>query len=182
MTGAVQRLQKIEAEWMEKSIQASIDAAKQVITEHDINGRAMIGSLNDLEWGWIACAAVFAWIRTKSEQAVAEGIGYDEAIRSMPGHFPQPWEAGAAASILPALGDIPGVPWDKPIGDWSKDQITTFVWNIHALVDKALMARDEGAECKITQTSQEKTEREMRAKHGGPLLARGELNDCDIPF
>ena len=70
---------------MAKATRSAIDAARSVITENDINGRAMISSLNELEWGWIACAAVFAWIRTKSEQAVAEGVGYDQAIRAMPG-------------------------------------------------------------------------------------------------
>ena len=67
----------------------------------------MISSLNELEWGWICSAAIFAWIRTKSEQAVAEGTGYDQAIRAMPGSYPQPWEAGVVTSILPALGEMP---------------------------------------------------------------------------
>jgi hypothetical protein len=183
MTGAVQRLQKIEAEWMAKSTQAAIDAAKQVISENDINGRAMIGSLNDLEWGWIAMAAVFAWIKTKSQQAVAEGIGYDEAIRTMPGSYPQPWEFGAVESVLPALADVAGLPWDKPVGEWSKNQMASMMWHSYRLVDQALAARDEGAACKITMnSSQAKAERELSAKNGGALLARGELNDQDIPF
>ena len=83
MTGAVQRLRAIEAEWMAKATRSAIDAARSVITENDISGRAMIGSLNELEWGWIAMASVFAWIKTKSEQAVAEGVGYDQTIRAM---------------------------------------------------------------------------------------------------
>ena len=183
MTGAVQRLREIEAAWMEKSTQAAIDAARQVITDNDINGRAMISSLNNLEWGWIAMAAVFAWIKTKSQQATAEGIGYDEAIRTMPGSYPQPWEFGAVESILPALGDIKGIPWDKPINDWSKNQMVSFAWQIHRLVDQAMAARDEGAECKITMnSSQAKAERELSARNGGGLLARGELRDDEIPF
>ena len=124
-----------------------------IIGDNDINGRAMIGSLNDLEWGWIACAAVFAWIRTKSEQAVAEGIGYDQAIRAMPGRVPQPWDAGVVTAMLPALGEIDGVPWNKPIGGWSKDQMVLFLWQSHCLVEQAFSARDEGSECKITQNT-----------------------------
>ena len=124
---------------------------RDVIGEHGINGRSMISSLNELEWGWIACAAVFAWIRTRSEQAVAEGVGYDQAIRAMPGRVPQPWDAGAVTAILPALGELQGIDWDKPIGDWSKDQMVSFIWQSHCLVEQALSyVRDEGAECKIT--------------------------------
>jgi hypothetical protein len=183
MTGAVQRLREIEGAWMAKATQASIDAAREVIADNDINGRAMISSLNELEWGWLCSAAVFAWIKTKSQQAVAEGVGYDQAIRAMPGRDPQPWDYGAVESILPALGDISGIPWDKPIGEWSKDQMVSFAWQTYRLVDQALAARDEGAECKITvNSSQARAERELSAKNGGPLLARGELNDADIPF
>jgi hypothetical protein len=178
MTGAVQKLRAIEAEWMAKATTAAIDAARSVITENDINGRAMISSLNELEWGWICSAAIFAWIRTKSEQAVAEGIGYDQAIRAMPGSYPQPWEAGVVTSILPALGDVDGVPWDRPIGEWSKDQMVSFLWQSHCLVEQALSCRDEGAECKITQSV---VERELSARNGGPLLARKEMSD-DVPF
>jgi hypothetical protein len=183
MIGAVQRLRAIEAEWMAKATRSAIDAARSVIVENDINGRAMISSLNELEWGWIAMAAVFAWIKTKSEHATAEGIGYDQAIRAVPEQDLQPWDAGAVTAILPALADIRGVDWDKPIGEWSKEQIIRFAWNVHGLVSRALLARDEGQECKITQdASQAKAERELSARNGGPLLAREELRDADIPF
>ncbi len=183
MAGAVQRLREIEDAWAAKATQASIDAAKAVISENDINGRAMISSLNNLEWGWICSAAVFAWIKTKSQQAVAEGVGYDTAIRAMPGPGMQPWDQGAVEGILPALGDLKGVPWDKPLGDWSKLEMIAMAWAMYRLVDQALAARDEGAECKITvNSSQARAERELSAANGGPLLARGELNDVDIPF
>jgi len=182
MTGAVQRLRAIEADWMAKATQSAIDAAREVISENDINGRAMIGSLNELEWGWICSAAIFAWIKTKSQQAVAEGIGYDQAIRSMPGSFPQPWEAGAVESVLPALSDVKGIDWETPISELPKRQMVLLAWHMHGLVERALLGRDEGAPDKLTQTSQAVIERELRARAGGPLLARGELNDDDVPF
>jgi hypothetical protein len=182
MTGAVNRLREIENEWMAKATRSAIDAAREVIGEHGVNGRAMISSLSELEWGWIACAAVFAWIRTKSEQAVAEGVGFDQAIRAMPNRMPQPWDAGTVTAILPALGELNGIDWDKPIGEWSKQQMVSFLWQSHVLVEQALLARDEGAECKITvNSSQAKAERELSARNGGSLLARKEMND-DIPF
>ena len=178
MTGAVQRLKKLEAEWMAKSTQAAIDAAKAVIADKSINGRASIGSLNDLEWGWIALASVFAWIKSRSEQAVAEGQGYEQMIRSMPGHFPQPWEAGAVESVLPAMGEIEDLPWDKPIGEWPKARIVSFSWHVYLLIEQALSLRDEGAADKITQAV---AERDLSARNGGPLLSRKELDD-DVPF
>jgi len=182
MTGAVQRLQKIEAEWDAKATHSAIDAARSVIAENDINGRAMINSLNELEWGWICSAAIFAWIKTKSQQAVAEGIGYDQAIRTMPGSYPQPWEAGAVESVLPALSEIEGIDWETPISELPKRQMVLLAWHMHRLVEQAMSCRDEGAADKITRPSQAVVEREMNARMGGPLLARGELDDVDIPF
>jgi len=182
MATAVKRARDIEADWQARATQSAIEAAREVIGEHGINSRAMVSSLSEIEWGWICAAAIFAWIKTKSQQATAEGIGYDVAIRTMEHRNPSPWEAGAISTILPALGDLKGVDWTKPIGEWSKDAIVSFAWQIHRLTDAALAARDEGAEDKIVQRlSQPVMERELSAANGGPLLARGELND-DIPF
>ena len=171
-----------ERDWDLVATSAAIAASRDVIGAHGINGRSMISSLNELEWGWIAAAAVFAWIKTKSQQATAEGFGYEEAIRTMAHRDPAPWEAGAVESILPSLGELNGVDWAKPIGEWSKEQIVSFAWQIHRLTDAALAARDEGAGDKIVQRlSQPVIERELSAANGGPLLARGEMDD-DIPF
>ncbi|MGY3615701.1 hypothetical protein [Bradyrhizobium sp. USDA 10063] len=182
MVTPIQKLRDVDAEWMAKATRSAIDAARAVISEHGIKPRAMVSSLSDLEWGWICCAAIFAWIKTKSQQAVAEGVGYDQAIRFMPDYFPQPWDAGAVESILPALAELKGVPWDKPIGEWSKEQVIRFTWNVHYLIDGAIARREEGAEGKITQGSQARTERELSARNGGPLMSRVELNDDDVPF
>lgn len=177
-----QSARSIEADWDARATSAAIYAAKEVIGANGINGRSMISSLSEIEWGWIAAASIFAWIKTKSEQATAEGTGYDIPIRTMANRDPAPWEAGAVASILPSLGDLQGVDWGKPIGEWSKDAITSFAWQIHRLTDAALAARDEGAVDTITRRlSQPEMERELSAANKGPLLARGELND-DIPF
>lgn len=182
MANAAKKPREIEADWDRKATQSAIDAARAVVSADGINGRAMISSLSEIEWGWIAAASIFAWIKTKSEQATVEGTGYDIPIRTMTGRDPAPWEAGAVGTILPALGDLKGVDWSKPIGEWSKDAIVSFSWQIHRLTDAALAARDEGAVCNITRKlNQPEMERELSASHGGPLLARGELHD-DIPF
>jgi hypothetical protein len=177
MKSAVAKLRDAEAEWMAKATHSAIEGAREAV--HSINGRAMISSLSELEWGWIAMGAVFSWIRTKSEQAVAEGVGYDEVIRAMD-RLPPPWEVGAITSILPALGEIHDVPWDKPLSEWSRDQIIMFAWHIHKLVHMAILARDAGEQDKLTQNIA-RAERELSAANGGPLLSRKEMND-DIPF
>jgi hypothetical protein len=173
---------KIEADWDAKATQSAIAAAKEVISSDGINPRAAISTLSEIEWGWIAAAAIFAWIKTKSEQATMEGSGYEIPIRTMTARDPQPWEAGAISSILPALGNIEKLDWSKPIGEWSKDQIVSFAWSIYKLTDAALAARDEGANDKIVRRlSRPEMEREASASTGGPLLAPRELDDA-IPF
>ncbi|MGY2987675.1 hypothetical protein [Bradyrhizobium sp. USDA 4508] len=182
MVTPVQKLRDAEAEWMAKATKSAIDAARAVISEHGINGRAMVSSLSELEWGWIACAAIFAWIKTKAEQAVAEGVGYDKAIMFMADYFPQPWDAGAVASILPKLSELKGIDWSKPVSEWSRDEMIRFTWNAHYLIDGAIARREEGAEGKLTRASQARTERELSARNGGPLLSRKELDDDEPPF
>lgn len=172
----------IEADWGQRATQSAIDAAKEVVSGEGINARASIGSLSDIEWGWIVAAAIFGWIKTKSQQAVEEGISAEIPIRTMNHRCPEPWEAGAIETILPALSNIEGLDWANPVGEWSKDQIVSFAWQIYKLSGSALAARDEGAQDKIVQRlSQPRMERENSAAHGGPLMSRADLND-DIPF
>jgi hypothetical protein len=163
--GAVQRLQAIEEDWSRKAIAEAIAAARAVIADgkHDgyVNARVPVGNISEVEWGWIVCAAIFAWIKKKAEQAVQEGVGYDASIRFLPGVDPQPWEAGAVEALLPSLGELEGVPWDTPIGAWSKDQVCSFAWRIHELLTQSLAARNEGAGDKLTQISKEREEQEL---------------------
>lgn len=174
-----------EDEWQRRATSAAISSAREVVSKDGVNPRAMVGSLSDLEWGWIVCGAIFGWISCKARQAVAEGAGYsimstDAAIRTMTHRTPAPWEAGAVETTLPALSEIE-VPWDKPIGEWSKAQVVAFAWHAHKLVDGALASRDEGAVDVITQLNRGLSERELSAANGGPLMTRDEMND-EIPL
>jgi hypothetical protein len=184
MVSAVQKLKDFEAEWMAKATDSAIEGVREAMG--GINSRAAIGSLSKPELGWIAMGAVFNWIKCKSEQAAAEGFGFDgreQAIRSMPGREIPPWDLGALTSILPALGDVEGLPWDKPLNEWSKQQMVRFTWNAHRLICAAMSARDDGAPGKLMQkVSLSVAEREFSARNGGPLLSRKELGDDDIPF
>lgn len=169
-------LSDIEADWDRKGLQSAIEASRQVVGD-GINGRAMISSLSEIEWGWISAAAVFAWIKTKAQQAVEEGGNYDITIRTAPG---QPWEMGAVESILPKLGDM-DLPWSQPLGEWPKETITSFAWQIHQLVNAALALRDEGASRDHIVRRLDQAEREVSAANGGPLMTRQELSD-EFPF
>jgi len=181
MVSPVQKLRSLDAEWDAKASQAAIDGAREA-TE-SINPRAAISSLSSTEWMWIAMGAVFGWIKTKSQHAIAESKSFDKTIREMPQYFPEPWDAGAVESILPKLGDLKGMPWDKPLGDWSTKEMVRLAWNMHYLIDGAIARREEGAEGKIvTIKSQAVVEREMSARQGGPLWDRKEYADDDIPF
>jgi hypothetical protein len=166
-------------EWQERATASAIAACRDVLKEA-INPRTPLSMLNEIEWGWIALAAIFAWIKTRAEQAVAEGKPYDETIQRMKQFELEPWEAGAVSSILPMLGNVPGIDWNAPVGVWSKDQIMGFVWNAHLLVKAAIEARDS-AETKIVTSSKDRVEREHSAANGGPLMSRKEqIEEC--PF
>jgi len=176
MAASVQTEQIItEDEWQKRATASAIASAREVVSKDGINSRASIGSLGEIEWGWIVAAAIFGWIKVRAEQAVHEGSCYEIPIRTMTGREPAPWEAGAIATILPQLGNLDAVPWGKPIGDWSKDEITSFAWQIYKLTDSALARRDEGA--KPVDFSKDKAERINSAANGGGFLSHKELND-----
>jgi nitrous oxide reductase accessory protein NosL len=168
-------------DWQLRATESAIAAVRGVISKDGINQRAMIGSLSDIELGWFVAAAIFAYIKTKAQQAVAEGQHYDEPIRTMTYRDMQPWEIGAVEAVLPGLADLPGIDWSKPVGDWSKEDMARFVWRAHRLTDSALAARDNGAAGAVIKFSKEKAERELSASRGGSLMTQDELND-QIPF
>ena len=81
-----------------------------------------IGRLSDVEWGWIVAAIIFAWIARRAEQAAAEGLDAERTVR-MTGYDPDPWDAGAVATILPESRRPPGVDWSKPLADWPREEM-----------------------------------------------------------
>lgn len=167
--------------WQLRATEAAIAAARNVVAKDGINSRAQVGSLSDIEWGWVVAAAIFGWIKVRSQQAVAEGEHWDMPIRSMTYRDMEPWEIGAVEAVLPGLADLPGIDWSKPVGDWSKEDMARFVWRAHRLTDSALAARDNGAAGAVIKFSKEKAERELSASRGGSLMTQDELND-EIPF
>ena len=185
MAVSVQKEQRItEDEWQRIATASAIAAVRDVVA--GMNGRTSISSVSEIEWGWIVAASIFGWVKSRAEQAVAEGTPTESKIRTISARNPEPWEAGAIHTILPGLAELPDVDWEKPLGEWSKDQITAFAWQSYKLTDQALARRDAGASPNtLARFNKEKSERETSAANNGPLMSRSELSktmDDYIPF
>jgi hypothetical protein len=140
-----------------------------------------ISRLNDIELGWLHAAGLFAWIRTRSEQATAEGWDIEETLR-LTSLDPQPWDAGAVAHVLPELGALPGFEWNKPIGSWPRDTMIRFLLEAMKLISNAMIARDVGGSITVTKRkSLDEMQRIAAGEAGGSLTTPDEFND-PIPF
>ena len=141
-----------------------------------INPRAMVGSLSDTELGYVVTSDVFAWIKAKAEAHMKNGaVAIEWAIKTM-NQNPEPQEAGAVASILPALANVDGVDWSKPLSDWSKEEIGRLIWEGYHLVSIALDELSDNMPA-VVRRSIDQTEREFSAAHGGPLMTQDEMED-----
>jgi hypothetical protein len=133
------------------------------------------------EWVWICSTVVWSWIATRSEQAATEGWDQERAIRTT-GLSPDPWDAGAIASILPKLFDaLPELDWTLPLGSWPKEAITEFLMVALGLCQRAVAARDV-TEAKIAgKTDGSGVVRPTNAATGNSRMIVAELND-GCPF
>jgi hypothetical protein len=140
----VGELTQEENEWQDRATAAAVAAARRLVcADNPIRTVTPIGRLSEVEWGWIVAAVIFAWIATRAEQATAEGLGTERAVR-MTGYDPDPWDAGTVATILPQLADTPGVDWSAPFNDWPREMVVAFLTTALALTRKATIARDFG--------------------------------------
>jgi hypothetical protein len=163
--------------WMKKATEASIAAAKDVIgAEGPIRPSVPIGRLTESEWGWICSSVVWAWIATRSAQAATEGWDSERAVRTT-GLAPDPWVAGAVASILSKLFEAcSDLDWSVPVGSWSKDAIVEFLMAAVPLIERAVAARDVSEEKIAGKTNADVTARRMNAAAGGPQMTIQELD------
>ena len=134
-----------EDEWGRRATAAAIAAARRIVLGDQavVNMNSPVGRLNDVEWGWIVSAAIFAWIATRAEQATAEGLDTEIVIRTAT-LDPNPWDAGAVATILPKLAVVPGIDWSKPLVDRSSQEMISFLTTALGLIRTATIARDLG--------------------------------------
>src|SRR5260221_453881 len=117
-----------EDEWQRRATAAATESARKVIGGAVPPGTP-VGKLSDYELGWLVMAGVCAWISKRAEQASAEGFNLsvvEEAIRET-GTTPAPWDAGAVATILPDLADVPGIDWMLPLNDWPRETMVRFL-------------------------------------------------------
>jgi hypothetical protein len=155
-------------------------ASVRSLLNNGINPRAMVGTLSETELGLVVTSAVFAWIKSKAEAHMQYGIAaVEQAIKTM-NQDPEPQEAGAVGSILAKLADVPGLPWDKPVTEWSRDEMTNLAWKSYHLVSAALEELSDNMP-NVVRRSLPETEREFNAAHGGPLMTQRELDE-EIPF
>jgi hypothetical protein len=134
---------KRENEWQDRATAAAVKAARGIVLGDAAVVPMMtpVGRLSDVQWGWIVAAVLFAWIKVRAEQAASEGRDVELTIRDGASGA---WDAGAIANTLPALADMPGIDWSKPLADWSPDQMIAFLTNALGLVQQAMAARDRG--------------------------------------
>jgi hypothetical protein len=134
-----------EDEWGRRATAAAIAAARKIVLGNSgaVNMNTPVGRLSDIEWGWIISSAIFGWIATRAEQATAEGLETELVLRNA-GLDPNPWDAGAVATILPKLADVPGIDWSKPLVEWSREAMTMFLTSALNLIHTSMIARDLG--------------------------------------
>ena len=167
----------IDDMWQRRATAAAIAAVRQVINGDAIPKAAPLNRLTDIELGWLITAGLFAWIRTRAEQATSEGWNTEQTLRTT-ALDPEPWDAGAVAHILPELAKLDGIDWDQPMARWSKDAMISFLLTGMKLITTAMAARDASDGGIATNSkSVEEMQRVASAEAGGPLAAPGEFND-----
>jgi hypothetical protein len=150
----VGKLSEKEDAWQAKATEAAIAAARKIANNcTGLPPMTPVGRLSDLQWGWIVTAAIFAWIRTRCEQAVEEGLDPEHAVR-LTGLSPSPCDIAVVTSILPTLCDKAAIDWSQPLTTWSKDTMTNFVLLAWQLIVAAEIARDQGAGKTILRKSE----------------------------
>ena len=172
--------EKIDDMWQRKATAASIFGVRELVAGGVIPPATPISRLSDSEWGWFTAAVLFAWIKCRSEQATAHGWNTELTLR-LTALDPQPWDAGAAESILSDLGNLQGVDWSRPITSLPKDQMVKILLQAMSLIHAAMIARDVGGGVTTKGKSLEEMQRVAAAEAGGPLVAPGELDD-PLPF
>jgi hypothetical protein len=142
------RIAAISAErddWLRRATAAAIAAARDVVGETGLIRPSMpIGKLTISEWGWIASAAISAWVATRAEQAATEGWDLEQTIRTVSSESDiDPWDTGGVMAILPKLPEAcgEGFDWSKPIGDWPKEMIAEFLLVAFKLIWRGMIAR-----------------------------------------
>jgi hypothetical protein len=171
-------LSALEDKWQRDATAAAIAAARRVVQmDGPIPPGTPIGRLSDTEWGWILAAMLFAWVRTRAEQAASEQLDTEQVIR-LTALDPEPWDAGAVAAILPELASTCGtIDWSQPVTTWPRDTMIEFLLTAMRLIRKATIARDLSDKGVTRHSSASVIARQVNAAAGGPLMTPDEWSD-----
>jgi hypothetical protein len=131
---------KREDEWQQRATEAAIGSARKIAASR---AQVHVGRLSDHEWSMIVTGAIFDWIEVRVQQAIAEGLDQEQAVR-LTGLSPNPCDIAVVMSILPTLADTGGIDWSLPLSVWSKDTMTNFLMLAWQLLRDAEHARDHG--------------------------------------
>jgi hypothetical protein len=165
---------KDQDEWLRRATAAAVAAARDLVLKGAVIPMGTpIGRLNDHEWGWAFSAMLFAWIKTRAQQAADEGLDAEQTIR-LTGMVPDPWDAGAVAAILPKLAQLE-IDWKLRVIEWSQDTMVKFLLAAFGLIRQAEIARDFASP--VLRQSAHVAARQANAAAGNGLLAPDELND-----
>jgi hypothetical protein len=167
-----------ENEWQDKATARAIGEARKIAQGSSLKlANTPVGRLSEQEWGWVLTAAIFGWISTRCEQAIAEGIDQEEAVRMIE-LSPSPGDLAMIRSILPTLATQVKIDWARPLKDWSKDEITNFLLQAWLLANNADRVLEHGAGSKILQ---KKPAEEPECPHGMPrsLCRRCEQSETE---
>jgi hypothetical protein len=125
------KLSQQEDAWQaEATAQAVADARSMAQSEAKL-ANTPVGKLSEQQWGWIINAGIFAWIKTRYQQAVAEGLACEEFVTRM---SPSPRDSAIVQSILKPLASQAKIDWSKKLAAWSKQEMTDFVGLSWALI------------------------------------------------
>jgi hypothetical protein len=131
---------KHEDDLLRQATAAAIDGARKVSGNPPLMNTP-VGKLSDLQWGWIATAVIFAWTRTRSEQAIADGRDQEQMILAT-GLSPDPCDVAVVSSILAELADTAQIDWGLSLREWPRDVMVSFLLLAWTLIRKAEHARD----------------------------------------
>ena len=135
-------LSAFEDAWLRQATAEAVKAARTVVGGGAVPPMTPVGRLSDTEWGWIVSSILFGWIRERATQATANGLNVEKQLQQT-GLDPNPWDAGAIATVLPELADAK-VDWGAPLGELSRDELIWFLGDAYTLIQKAMQARDLG--------------------------------------
>jgi hypothetical protein len=138
-----------ENDWQDKATASAIAEARKIAQSSGLQmANTPVGKLTEQQWGWLIAPAIFGWIATRCQQAIAEGIDQEEAVRAL-AMSPSPGDVAVIRSILPKLATQVKIDWERPLAAWSKDEMTDFLLQAWLLANNADHVLADGAGPKI---------------------------------